>query len=229
MLRRLFPGLRVYASTAIESAQTGFLASYRTYLEGAVAKAAGDPEKEKPLRAELALIDAGAALVPDQPVTKAGPVTIAGRKLELGVQPPAVTAADVWVYDPATRVILSGDLVTLPTPLFDTACPAGWKAALDGLASVPFETLVPGHGPVLTRDQFETYRRAFGNLLACAASPKAKGECLDGWLADAGPLVPAEEQKMARAPLDYYLDTSLRPPDPTKAADLCRVPDPPAP
>ena len=229
MLRRLFPGLRVYASTAIEGARTGFLASYRKYLEGAVAKAAGDPEKERPLRAELALIDAGAALVPDQPVTKAGPVTIAGRKLELGVQPPAVTAADVWVYDPATRVILSGDLVTLPTPLFDTACPAGWKAALDGLASVPFEKLVPGHGPVLTRDQFETYRRAFGNLLACAASPKAKDECIDGWLADAGPLVPAEEQKMARALLDYYLDTSLRPPDPTKAADLCRVPDPPAP
>jgi len=88
---------------------------------------------------------------------------------------------------------------------------------------------VPGHGPVLTRDQFDSYRRAFGKLLDCAASPKAKGECLDGWLADAGPLVPAEEQKMARALLDYYLDTSLRPPDPTKAADLCRVPDPPAP
>jgi len=34
---------------------------------------------------------------------------------------------------------------------------------------------------------------------------------------------------MARALLDYYLDTSLRPADPTKAADLCRVPDPPAP
>ncbi|HET6899841.1 MAG TPA: MBL fold metallo-hydrolase, partial [Vicinamibacteria bacterium] len=228
MLRRLFPKMRVYASTAIESARTGFLARYHQQLEGALAKAAADPEKET-LRAELALIDAGSALVPDQPVTKTGPVTIAGRPLQLGVQPPAVTAADVWVYDPATRVLMSGDLVTLPTPLFDTACPAGWKSALDALAGVPFEKLVPGHGPVLTRDQFESYRRAFGNLLTCAASPKAKGECIDGWLADAGPLVPAEEQKMARALLDYYLDTSLRPPDPAKAADLCRVPDPPAP
>jgi len=229
MLRRAFPQVRVYASNAIEGARTGFLAKYREYLVGAVAKAAGDAEKEKPLRAELALIDAGTALAPDQPVTRTGPLTIAGRQLELGLQPAAVTAADVWVFDPATRVLMSGDLVTLPVPLFDTACPAGWKAALDALTAVPFDRLVPGHGPVLTRDQFESYRRAFGNLLACAASPKAKGECMDGWLADAGALVPAEEQKMARALLDYYLDTSLRPPDPTRAADLCRVPDPPAP
>jgi glyoxylase-like metal-dependent hydrolase (beta-lactamase superfamily II) len=229
MLRRAFPGLHVYASTAIEGARTGFLGRYHQQLEDALAKAAGDPEKEKPLRAELALIDAGPALVPDQPVTRSGPVTIAGRKLELGVQPPAVTAADVWVFDPATKVLVSGDLVTLPAPLFDTACPTGWKAALDALAGVPFERLVPGHGPVLTRDQFESYHRAFGNLLACAASPKGKPECISGWLADAGSLVPAEEQKMARALLDYYLDTSLRPPDPTKTAGLCRVPDPSAP
>jgi glyoxylase-like metal-dependent hydrolase (beta-lactamase superfamily II) len=229
LLRRLFPGLRVYASTAIEGARTGFLANYRKYLEGEVAKAAGDPEKETPLRSELALIDAAPAFAPDQPVTKTGPVTIAGRKVELGVQPPAVTAADVWVYDAATRVLMTGDLVTLPVPLFDTACPTGWKTALDALAGVTFERLVPGHGPVLTRDQFDSYRRAFGDLLACAASPKAKGECIDGWLADAAGLVPAEEQKMARALLDYYLDTSLRPRDPAKAAELCRVPDPPAP
>ena len=229
MLRRAFPKMQVYASTAIEGARTGFLAKYHKYLEDALAKAAGDAEKEKPLRAELGLIDAGAALTPDQPVTRSGPVTIAGRKLELGVQGPAVTAADVWVFDPATRVLMSGDLVTLPVPLFDTACPAGWKTALDGLESVRFERLVPGHGPVLTRAEFESYRRAFGNLLACAASPKAKGECTSGWLADAGALVSAEEQKMARALLEYYLDTSLRPPDPTKAAELCRVPDPPAP
>jgi glyoxylase-like metal-dependent hydrolase (beta-lactamase superfamily II) len=228
MLRRLFPGLHVYASNAIEGARTGFLAKYREYLVGALAKAAGDAEKEKPLRAELALIDAGTALAPDQPVTRTGPVTMAGRKLELGLQPAAVTAADVWVFDPATRVLMSGDLVTLPVPLFDTACPTGWKAALDALAGVPFERLVPGHGPVLRRDQFESYRRAFGNLLACAASPKAKGECTSGWLADAGALVPAEDQKMAQALLDYYLDTSLRA-DPARTADLCRIPDPPTP
>ena len=73
------------------------------------------------------------------------------------------------------------------------------------------------------------YTCTFGNLLACAASPKGKGECISSWLSDAGPLVPAEDQKFTRAAVDYYLDTSLRPPDATKTAGLCRVPDPPAP
>jgi glyoxylase-like metal-dependent hydrolase (beta-lactamase superfamily II) len=228
MVRRAFPSVHVFASTAIEGARTGFLARYRKQLEGALAQAGGDAEKEKSLRAELALIDAGDALAPDRPVTKTGDFTIAGRALRLGLQPAAVTAGDLWVYDPATRVLMSGDLVTLPAPLFDTACPARWKAALDTLQGVPFQRLVPGHGGVLTRDQFEVYRRAFGNLLACAASPRTKGECIDGWLADAGALVPAEDQKMARGLLDYYLDASLRA-DPAKTADLCRVPDPSAP
>ena len=197
---------------------------------GALAKAAGDAEKEKPLRAELALIDAGTALGPDQPVTKTGPVTIAGRKLELGLQPAAVTAADVWVFDPATRVLMSGDLVTLPAPLFDTACPTGWKAALDALAGVPFEGSCPATDPCSRA--ISSSRIAARSATSSPARPRRRprGSAPSGWLADAGALVPAEEQKMARALLDYYLDdTSLRPPDPTKAADLCRVPDPSAP
>jgi glyoxylase-like metal-dependent hydrolase (beta-lactamase superfamily II)/tetratricopeptide (TPR) repeat protein len=108
MVRRAFPNVHVYASTAIEGARTGFLARYHAQLEGALAQAGGDAEKEKPLRAELALIDAGDALAPDRPVTKTGDFTIAGRALRLGLQPAAVTAGDLWVYDPATRVLLAG-------------------------------------------------------------------------------------------------------------------------
>ena len=46
----------------------------------------------------------------------------------------AVTAGDVWLFDPATRVLAAGDLVTLPAPFLDTACPERWKAALDRVA-----------------------------------------------------------------------------------------------
>jgi len=228
MVRRAFPNVHVYASTAIEGARTGFLARYRQQLEGALAPAKSDAEKES-LRIEMALIDAGDAFVPDRPVTRTGDVTIAGRALRLGLQPAAVTAGDLWVYDPATRVLLAGDLVTLPVPFLDTACPSRWKDALDALDQTSFERLVPGHGPVLDRAQLAAYRRAFGNLLACAASPKGKPECIDGWGADIGALVSPGDQKFTRAALDYYLDTSLRPSDPTKTAGLCRVPDPPAP
>ena len=224
VLRRAFPGVRVYASNAIEDARTGFLAKYRKYLEGATTKA-GDPDKEKALRAEIALIDAGPALTPSERVTAKGPRTIAGLPLELGLEGPAVTAGDVWVFDRTTKTLMSGDLVTLPAPLFDTACPAGWKDALGHLDAVPFERLVPGHGPVLTHAQFATYRHAFDALLACTASARAKAECVDGWVVDAGDLVPAADQAFARSLVNYYVDDLLRA-DPARTAELCRVSDP---
>ena len=217
-LREAFPGVRVYAAPTLDGAMKGFLASYRAYLEEAVKK--GDAEAQKPLRAELSILDAGSALAPDEPVTSSGPRTIAGKQLTIGLESNAVTAGDLWVLDPATGVLAAGDLVTLPAPLFDTACPGGWKAALDHLAQADFKVLVPGHGQAMTRADFETYRRAFAALLACAASEKPQEECIGGWLADLGKLLPEVEHAFTRALLDYYLDNHMRG-DPERTAKLC--------
>jgi hypothetical protein len=78
-------------------------------------------------------------------------------------------------------------------PFFDTAKPKVWQATLARLAKVKFERLVPGHGPVMTREQFAQYRTAFDHLLACGASSKTNEECATAWLADVGALVPEAE------------------------------------
>ncbi len=218
-LRREFPGLKVHASQALEGAMKGFLASYRTYLEETIAKAP-DAEAAKPLRAELAILDAGSALAPDEVVTTSGARTLAGRRLVLELESRAVTEGDVWVLDPEARVLAAGDLVTLPAPFFDTACPARWKAALEHLSKADFELLVPGHGEPMRRQDFDAYRQAFDGLLACAASPKAQDECVAGWLRDAGTLVPEKDQPLARSLVEYYLENHLRA-DPAKVAKLC--------
>ena len=203
-LKNAHPGLTVYGSAAFEGARAGFLARYRRQLEQLIAETP-DAKAQEPFRAELALLDAGAALGPDEVVRAAGERTIAGRRLVVGLEGPAVTAGDVWVFDPVSRVLVAGDLVTLPVPLFDTACPSGWKAALGRLAQVDFKLLVPGHGAPLDRAGFERYRKAFDRLLACAASDAAQEACIDGWLRDAGPLVPAGEQAFARTLMGYYV------------------------
>ena len=218
-LRREFPGVRVYASAALADARKGFLASYRTSLQEQIASTP-DPEAQKPFRAEIAILDAGPALEPDEIVRRGGKRTIAGKKLRFGLESHAVTAGDVWLYDPATRVLAAGDLVTLPAPFLETACPERWKAALGHLAAIDFELLVPGHGAPMRRENFETYRRAFDELLACAASSKTKEECIDGWLRSAGDLVSKDEAPLARALVAYYVDTSLRG-DPAQLATLC--------
>jgi glyoxylase-like metal-dependent hydrolase (beta-lactamase superfamily II) len=131
-----------------------------------------------------------------------------------------VTAGDVWLFDPSTRVLASGDLVTLPAPLFDTACPARWSAALGRLAQVNFKTLIPGHGAPMQGKDFAIYRRAFDRLLACANGKETKQVCIDGWMHDADPLIPASDRALARSLLDYYVDGSLRG-DPKQAKKLC--------
>ncbi len=218
-IRQAYPDVTVWASGAIAEAQTGFLAAYRGQLAAAIA-GTEDPAARAALVAEVAIIDAGPALTPDEVVTAGGSHTVAGRRLEIGLESRAVTAADVWVLDPATGVLAAGDLVTLPVPLFDTACPKGWLAALARLARVKFDLLVPGHGAPMTRDQFETYRSGFESLVACAASEQPEQVCIDGWLRDLGPLIPEGDRDFARMLLEYYVPSSLRA-DAEKTARLC--------
>lgn len=219
-IRAAFPAVQVHASTALAGALGGFLADYRAYLVDALAKAGDDEATAAPLRAELAILDAGPALGPDVPVNESGTRTLAGRPLELHLATHAATAGDVWIFDPASRILVAGDLVTLPAPFLDTACPAGWRAALDEVAATDFALLVPGHGPAMDRATFTRYHAAFGGLLDCAAGDAAAATCIDGWLDGVGELIPEADRAFARDMVQYYLDQHLRG-DPAKTAALC--------
>jgi glyoxylase-like metal-dependent hydrolase (beta-lactamase superfamily II) len=220
-LRVAHPGLRVLASNAIEGAMGGFLKGYRTQLNQALAKAKSDAERAQ-FRAEIALIDQGKALYPDERIAAAGTRTLGGRAFHVGVETNAVTAGDVWLLDRNARLLVAGDLVTLPAPFLDTACPARWQAALKRLEAQPFDRLVPGHGPMLDRAGFVRYRTAFDNLLACAASTADAGTCVAGWHRDADPLIKAgKDREAADALLKYYLAKVLRGPDAARTAKRC--------
>jgi glyoxylase-like metal-dependent hydrolase (beta-lactamase superfamily II) len=211
-LRAAFPDLRVYASSAIDAARKGFLADYRAQLVANIAASANKPDAQEAMRAEIALIDEGAALGPTDVVTKSARMTLAGRALQVHLESHAVTAGDVWVFDPATRMLLAGDLVTLPAPFFESACPARWRNSLANLEREHFEWLVPGHGAPMHKKQFATYRKAFSNLLVCAAGNARKSQCIDGWINDAADLIPSRDVSYGRTLIGYYVDNYLRHP-----------------
>lgn len=219
-VRAAYPQVRIYASGALPDAQRGFLADYRGQLTTMLASATADSATRLAMTAEVALIDAGPALLPDVVIDVGAPRVVAGRSLVVELAGPAVTAGDVWIHDPAARLVIAGDLVTLPVPFLDTACPTGWRDALDRIARYDFVVLIPGHGPPMTRAQFLTYRTAFGNLLDRAASEATTEVCSDGWLADVGALVPPGEYDLARSSLAYYVDQILRG-DPQRLARFC--------
>ena len=220
-IRALYPNVQIYASDAVKGAIDGFLARYKAYLENAIQKSPNDP-KAQGWRDELGIIETAPAAVPTEVITKTAPLMIAGSELVLHLETYSVTAGDVWVFDPATRVLVAGDLVTLPVPFLDTACPEHWKTALRNLAEVNFKILIPGHGALMHRREFARYRHAYENLFECAASAKSKEQCADGWVHDVGNLLGDNERSNAKSMLVSYMDTSLRG-DPKRIARLCGV------
>jgi hypothetical protein len=190
----------------------GFLADYRAQLVDLLAKTPASDPQAVAWREEVARIDAGPQLFPTHVVDAPMDVALAGRPVRLGLERNAVSGGDVWLLDPATHTLLSGDLVTLPAPLLDTACAPGWRAALARLDALPFDTLVPGHGAPMTHAQFATWRSAFDHLLDCAASDAETATCKAAWLRDAGPLVPPDDATLAGGLLDYYVSQVLRAP-----------------
>jgi glyoxylase-like metal-dependent hydrolase (beta-lactamase superfamily II) len=207
-LRTAFPGLRVYGSGAINNALTGFLAASAREGAGYADDPALPEETRADIRLDLLTIENGAALKPDEFITASHSMTLAGRRLHVNLARYAATSGDVWLYDDKTRIAVLGDLVTLPAPFLDTACPDGWRAALALIAAVPFSTAIPGHGAPMIRAQFSIYRQAFDSFIACSNSARLKDECAAAWAHDAGPLLTDDprQTQSAQATAAYYVD-----------------------
>jgi glyoxylase-like metal-dependent hydrolase (beta-lactamase superfamily II) len=144
-----------------------------------------------------------------RPIDRSGRMRIAGRSLDIHLARFAATEGDVWIHDRKAGLVIAGDLVVAMVPFMDTACPDGWRKALDGIAATPFRTLVPGHGEMMTKSAFLDWRTAFDNLLDCAASTLAKEACIAGWKQDAAAFIPAGERRIDEM-IGYYIDTRLR-------------------
>jgi glyoxylase-like metal-dependent hydrolase (beta-lactamase superfamily II) len=209
-IRQAYPHVQVYASNALEGALATFLKDSRAQT----AEALADPKTPAAVRDQLergiAVIDHPDRIRPNHVVAKSGRMTIAGRRLDVHLAKFAATEGDVWIYDSATRVLLSGDLVVGLAPFMDTACPDGWKKALDQIAATPFRTLIPGHGAVMNRADFLTWRKAYNHFVDCGHSRADKKVCIDGWMHDAAKFINAEHRDYVRAAAGYYLGSRLR-------------------
>lgn len=211
LLRASFPEAHVYASNGMEHALTRFLAKYKTSLQGLLDDPATDAADKDAYTKELALLQHPQALRPTDVVTTAQTAQLGGQTLQFGVEAHAATSADLWILDTARSVLASGDLVTLPVPFLDTACPAQWQQALNRLAAVDFTRLVPGHGAIMTKPQFLIYKTAFDHLLTCAADRQGNDACIAGWLHDTRDFLPSTDTQQTRDALTFYLEYPLKP------------------
>ena len=211
LLRRSQPGLKIYASPAVDEALKGWLARSRADMLGYL-KDEKIPEADKAqMRIDLTLLEQPQALAPDEHITGPAQLSLAGREVRVGLET-AVSGGDVWALDLASRTLMSGDLVTFPVPFLDTACASDWSAALGRLEALPFERVVPGHGRVLDTAELHRYHDALDGLLACAASEQPEAACADAWIAALDGLIAESDKPRVPAMLGYYFKARLRAP-----------------
>ena len=131
------------------------------------------------------------------------------------------TSGDAIVYFPDLKVVHTGDLFLRPAAASSTAPPSvpsrppgvniyvdyaqggsffEWSRTLEGLLTLDFDTVIPGHGPVSTRNDvvkfkadLETMRARLAGLVKQGASKDNVVKTLEqdyGWRATGGPLTP---------------------------------------
>jgi glyoxylase-like metal-dependent hydrolase (beta-lactamase superfamily II) len=207
-LRAAYPQLRVHASNAIDAALAGFLAQSSLESAAYLKDESIPATMREDIAADAATVQNGAALRPDVVIKRSGPLAVGGRRFEVHLAHDAVTAGDVWLYEPRTKVAVLGDLVTLPAPFLDTACPQGWLDALREIERTDFLTAIPGHGEPMTRAQVAVYHTSLVAFLDCARSARPAAECSAQWLAAVRPLLSgdAAETALATGLTSYYVD-----------------------
>jgi glyoxylase-like metal-dependent hydrolase (beta-lactamase superfamily II) len=74
----------------------------------------------------------------------------------------AHTNGDAVIYFPDLKVIHTGDLITEGMPVLDYnngASAIEWVTVLDKILELDFDTVIPGHGPLLTRERIRSDRQ----------------------------------------------------------------------
>ena len=222
-LRAAYPAAPLYATNAIDGALAGFLREGRERTQARLDAGEVPAERQAEVRRFLAVMADPDSLRPTRPVTESAELVIAGRRLHVNVAPFAATEADLWIHDPAAGLVIAGDLVVAEVPFMDTACPEGWRRALDAIAATPFTILIPGHGVPMDRARFLAWRSAYDNLLDCGAATSDRTDCIAGWRRDAAQFIGPGREAMIDEYVGYYIDSRLRA-APEERQRYCRPP-----
>jgi glyoxylase-like metal-dependent hydrolase (beta-lactamase superfamily II) len=85
---------------------------------------------------------------------------VGGRRVELLELGPAHTRGDVIAHVPDARAVFTGDILFVGgTPIMWAGPVSNWVAACEHIERLDVDTIVPGHGPVTSKDGARQVRR----------------------------------------------------------------------
>lgn len=98
----------------------------------------------------------------------------------------AHTGGDSVVYFPSLKIVAGGDAIVNGAPNIDFAdggSAVEWPRLIASTLKLDFDTLIPGHGNVMTKADVEAYKTKWDNLVSRAKAEVKKGTPKDKLLA----------------------------------------------
>ncbi|MCA9706590.1 MAG: MBL fold metallo-hydrolase [Myxococcales bacterium] len=126
------------------------------------------------LRDQLAAVESLTLAAPSRPIADPTRVELGALTLEL-LPVRAHTDADLLVYVPEAKVLISGDVLD-ELPFGGHGRPQAWLEVLRRLAQLEVVAIVPGHGPVMGPEAFERAIGLWSAVLEQAAKAVEDGQ-----------------------------------------------------
>lgn len=123
---------------------------------------------------------------PSNTFAKEQVVNVGNARIELKNFGPAHTGGDTIVYFPDLKVIHGGDVIVGNAPNCDLAnggSVVNWVKVMDEVLKLDFDTVIPGHGDVMTRAQVQEYAGKWKTFVDRALAEVRKGTPKEGLLA----------------------------------------------
>lgn len=185
---KAFPGVKVVAHEKTREMMAGpaiafnrpglerQIPAYVAMLEGRVASR---PELQPALDEARFFLEQkrGAALVlPTVTYRDRLDLTLGERAIQVLHYDRAVTPGDSFLYLPAEKIVIAGDLLVNPISFALSSYPTGWLRTLEKIDALEATVIVPGHGePLRDKTLLRAHMDVMRALLAAGRDAKARG------------------------------------------------------
>jgi len=115
-------------------------------------------------------------VLPDTTYTDRLDLDLGGRRVEVRHHDRAITPGDTFLYLPAEKIVVTGDLLVNPITFGLSSYPTGWLKTLEAIDQLDAGVLVPGHGEPLTdKTLLHATMNVLRELLKSGKEARARG------------------------------------------------------
>ena len=167
------------AGPALEFNRPGIESQLPGYVGMLEKRAAQDPSVQPALEEARFFLDQkkNAKLVlPAETYTGTRTVKLGEHEIQLRHVDRAVTPGDTFLYLPAEKIVITGDLLVNPIAFALSSYPSGWLRTLEAIDALDAAIIVPGHGePLRDKALLRAHMNVMRELIKAGTDAKPRG------------------------------------------------------